>query len=279
MKKIYLLATMGLFSCATVFAQIKNAETKTFKVKAKCASSKEIIESAGNQKRISTVSYNADEGIATIKFDNTKTTAETILKKIALAGFDNDQYFAPDNVYEKLAEDCKYTRDKKAADHSVHPNSTHNQSGTQSQTQTLHADHEMHADDKSDMLLNAYFKMKDAFVQADQSEILKQGALFKKILDNTLKKTPSSQDLTSLTNITHKIIQEKDIKKQRKLFAELTQPLYKLAKNAKLKSAVYYQNCPMFEGGSNWLSKDSAIKNPFYGNQMLSCGSTVETLK
>lgn len=279
MKKIYLLATMGLFSCATVFAQIKNAETKTFKVKAKCVSSKEIIESTGNQKRISTVSYNTDEGIATIKFDNTKTTAEAILKKIALSGFDNEQYFAPDNVYEKLAADCKYARDKKAADHSIHSNSTHNQSKIQSHTQTLHADHEMHADDKSDLVLNAYFNMKDAFVQADQSEILKQATLFKKILDNTLKETPSSQNLTSLSNLTHKIIQEKDIKKQRKFFAELTQPMYKLAKNAKLKSAVYYQNCPMFEGGSNWLSKDSAIKNPFYGNQMLSCGSTVETLK
>ena len=270
---------MGLFSCATVFAQIKNAETKTFKVKAKCASSKEIIESAGNQKRISTVSYNANEGIATIKFDNTKTTADAVLKKIALAGFDNDHYFAPDNVYEKLAADCKYKRDKKAADHSVHSNSTHNQSKTQSQPQTLHADHKMHADDKSDLVLNAYFNMKDAFVQADHSEILKQAALFKKILDNALKETPSSQNLTSLSNLTHKIIQEKDIKKQRELFAKLTPPLYKLAKNAKLKSAVYYQNCPMFEGGSNWLSKDSAIKNPFYGNQMLSCGSTVETLK
>lgn len=279
MKKIYLLATMGLFSCATVFAQIKNAETKTFKVKAKCVSSKEIIESAGNQKRISAVSYNTDEGIATIKFDNTKTTAEAVLKKIALAGFDNDQYFAPDNVYEKLAADCRYTRNKKVTDHSVHSNSTHNQSKIQSHTQTLHEDHEMHADDKSDLVLKAYFKMKDAFVQADQSEILKQATLFKKILDSTLKETPSSQNLTSLSNLTHKIIQEKDIKKQRKFFAKLTQPMYKLAKNAKLKSAVYYQNCPMFEGGSNWLSKDSAIKNPFYGNQMLSCGSTVETLK
>jgi len=279
MKKIYLLATMGLFSCAAVFAQIKNAETKTFKVKAKCVSSKEIIKSAGNQKRISTVSYNANEGIVTIKFDNTKTTAEAILKKIALAGFDNDQYFAPNNVYEKLAADCKYTRDKKASDHSVHSNSTHNHSKIQSQPQTLHADHEVHVDDKSNLVLNAYFDMKDAFVQADQSEILKQAMLFKKILDNTLKETPSSQNLTSLTNLIHKIIQEKDIIRQRKFFADLTQPMYRLAKNAKLKSTVYYQNCPMFEGGSNWLSKDSAIKNPFYGNQMLSCGSTVETLK
>ncbi|MGV0966914.1 hypothetical protein [Empedobacter falsenii] len=55
--------------------------------------------------------------------------------------------------------------------------------------------------------------------------------------------------------------------------------MYKLAQKANLGYTVYYQNCPMFNGGSNWLSKDSAIKNPFYGNMMLKCGSTVETLK
>jgi hypothetical protein len=31
--------------------------------------------------------------------------------------------------------------------------------------------------------------------------------------------------------------------------------------------------------GANWLSKESAIKNPYYGSQMLSCGKTVETIK
>jgi len=279
MKKIYLLATMGLFSDATVFAQIKNAETKTFNVKSKCASAKEMIESVGNQKQISVVSYNVKEGTATVTFDKTKTTPEAILKKIALAGFDNDEYFAPDNSYRKLAEDCRYVRDKKSADHSAQSNSMHHQSKTQSHVQMNHVGSEIQTDDSLEVVLNAYFNLKDAFVKADHNEILKQSMLFKKVLDNEIKEVPSSQELTLLRNFTDKIIGQKDIKKQRILFAELTQPLYKLAKKAKLKSAVYYQNCPMFEGGSNWLSKDSAIKNPFYGNQMLSCGSTVETLK
>jgi hypothetical protein len=29
----------------------------------------------------------------------------------------------------------------------------------------------------------------------------------------------------------------------------------------------------------NWLSKENTIKNPYYGSQMLSCGSVVETIK
>jgi len=31
--------------------------------------------------------------------------------------------------------------------------------------------------------------------------------------------------------------------------------------------------------GANWLSKESSIKNPYYGSKMMRCGSTVETIK
>jgi hypothetical protein len=30
---------------------------------------------------------------------------------------------------------------------------------------------------------------------------------------------------------------------------------------------------------ANWLSKENAVKNPYYGSQMLTCGKTVETIK
>ena len=57
--------------------------------------------------------------------------------------------------------------------------------------------------------------------------------------------------------------------------------MYELIKVSKPKDAVYYQHCPMYNNGkgANWLSKESAIKNPYYGSQMLTCGSTVETIK
>ena len=278
MKKIYLLGTMSLFSIATVFAQIKNAETKTFRVKGSCNSAKELIEKAGSQKRISEVSYDTNEGTATITFDKTKTTSEAILKKIALTGFDNDEYFAPDNVYQKLGKDCQYTRDKKSVDTSGHSSMMHSQQEKQSHTEVNHANHEMKSTDKSEIIFDAYFKMKDAFVQTNQSEILKQATVFKNVLSNDGKKIIPARDLALLKNLSNKIIQEKDIKKQREFFAQLTDPMYKLVKGNKLKSNIYYQNCPMFEGGAKWLSKDSVIKNPFYGNQMLSCGSTIETL-
>ena len=44
---------------------------------------------------------------------------------------------------------------------------------------------------------------------------------------------------------------------------------------------VYVQFCPMANGGegANWVSKEKAVKNPFYGSQMLTCGKVVETIQ
>jgi len=44
---------------------------------------------------------------------------------------------------------------------------------------------------------------------------------------------------------------------------------------------VYYQFCPMAidNKGAYWLSEESDIKNPYFGDAMLTCGETKETLK
>ena len=73
----------------------------------------------------------------------------------------------------------------------------------------------------------------------------------------------------------------KDIAHQRDHFISLSKNMYALIKVAKTTETVYYQFCPMAnEGkGANWLSKESGVKNPYYGSQMLTCGKTVETIK
>ena len=42
------------------------------------------------------------------------------------------------------------------------------------------------------------------------------------------------------------------------------------------KTTLYKQYCPMKK--SYWLSEISAIKNPYYGNMMLTCGTTQDTI-
>ncbi|HNK84737.1 MAG TPA: mercury transporter, partial [Flavobacteriales bacterium] len=41
---------------------------------------------------------------------------------------------------------------------------------------------------------------------------------------------------------------------------------------------IYLDHCPMYNGGADWLSREKAIKNPYYGSSMLTCGSVKETI-
>lgn len=68
----------------------------------------------------------------------------------------------------------------------------------------------------------------------------------------------------------------KDIEKQRKAFSTLSENMYQVAKSVEGET-IYYQFCPMKK--SYWLSSESAIKNPYYGKSMLTCGSVKEVLK
>ena len=43
---------------------------------------------------------------------------------------------------------------------------------------------------------------------------------------------------------------------------------------------MYIQRCPMANNnkGATWLSKNKDIKNPYFGEQMLGCGETIDRL-
>lgn len=274
MKKCSFLV-IGSFLAFAANAQFKNQETKQFEVKGNCANAKELIEKAGNQPRISKVDFDATTQIASISYNKAKTNSNEILKNIALAGFDNAEYMAPDVAYAKLEKDCQYSRDKKIVMNYQEMNhSNHNQTEISQQKNQL------------SQVFDVYFSLKDAFVKVNESETSKQITAFNKSISVVEMGKLSHEShmvwmevLNDLETTSKQLSQEKNIEKQRIIFAKLSQPMYKLAQKANLGYTVYYQNCPMFNGSSNWLSKESDIKNPFYGNMMLTCGSTVETLK
>lgn len=110
MKKLIFIIILLLTIFQTGFAQIKNAKTKTAKIYGNCFMCKAQIEKAGNRENIAQIDWNLHTQIATITYDSKKTTANTILKRIAMAGFDNDKYLAPDAAYQKLERCCRYER-------------------------------------------------------------------------------------------------------------------------------------------------------------------------
>jgi Cu(I)/Ag(I) efflux system membrane fusion protein len=73
-----------------------------------------------------------------------------------------------------------------------------------------------------------------------------------------------------------------DLETQRTAFSTLSGNLYKSIKAYGLDgSTAYYDFCPMAfnNKGGYWLSDQEKIRNPYFGDQMLTCGSVRETLK
>ena len=275
-------ATILLFSFSSCNAQIKNAKTESVKIYGNCEMCEKTIETAGSVKKIANVDWNKDTKMATITYDSTKTNQDEILKRIALAGYDSNKFLAPDDVYSKLAGCCQYERVNKTAIVStavIEDHSMHNQENVVETKQEVN---------QLKTIFESYFALKDALVKSDGKLV---STLAKDVLANInsvkMEKLSSEEHtvwmkvMSSLKSNTEKIVATTIIEKQRVVFMDLSANFYALLKVSKQDYSIYYQNCPMYNDGkgANWLSKENAVKNPYYGSQMLTCGKTVETIK
>ena len=126
-------------------------------------------------------------------------------------------------------------------------------------------------------LLTSYYKLKDALVSGNANTASESAVEFIKAINSTDKEIIKEESRTALLSDGVAISQNKNIKLQREKFATLSANLFAVAKAVKLTTQpVYLQYCPMKK--ASWLSNSKAIKNPYYGSAMLTCGSVKETL-
>lgn len=84
----------------------------------------------------------------------------------------------------------------------------------------------------------------------------------------------------SLEKASESIAKDSKLDGQRNTFMGLSNHMYELAKTSKSSQGLYWQYCPMANNnkGAHWLSKEEAIKNPYYGSKMMSCGEVKEKI-
>jgi copper chaperone CopZ len=275
--KNIMVATFVLLSI-TIHAQIKNSKTETVKIHGNCGMCETKIEKAGTIKKVVKVDWNQETQMATLTYDTTKTNQDEILKRIALVGYDSDKFLAPDDVYNTLHGCCQYERVAKIVV-KEEVKIVETKETTKVEIQEVN---------QLKAVFDTYFTVKDAMISSDgnATSIASKELL---ISINNVKMEKLEMDvhmvwmkvLNQIKNDTEQISMIKDIKKQRNHFATLSKDIYALIKVAKYDVPVYFQNCPMYNDGkgANWLSKENAIKNPYYGSMMLTCGKTVETIK
>lgn len=115
-----LMAMTVLLSVTFASAQIKNAKTETVKIYGNCGMCKKTIEKAAFVKNVATAIWDVDSKMATVTFDSTKTNANDVLKRVANAGYDSEEYAASNAAYNQLPHCCQYERKSQPAKHEDH---------------------------------------------------------------------------------------------------------------------------------------------------------------
>lgn len=144
-------------------------------------------------------------------------------------------------------------------------------------TQTVHA---QDAADNSRLsqVLQSYYNIKDALVAGNSKTAAEGATAFIKNLNGISFKLISEGNVNTLLKDAGTIADAKNIDKQRAAFANFSTNVTAVVKELKLSDQpVYIQYCPMKK--ASWLSSEQAIKNPYYGSSMLTCGKVTDTIQ
>ncbi|WP_333876039.1 DUF3347 domain-containing protein [Flavobacterium sp.] len=136
-------------------------------------------------------------------------------------------------------------------------------------------------------IVNGYLKIKNALVKSDFKGAAQFGVALSKTLDEVTTDGLSSTQNAKWQAIIQQAQKQTQIiaasagksDKQRKAFQELSKSMQELITTFGAGQKLYLDFCPMYEGGSVWISESKDIKNPYYGAQMLTCGKIKETFE
>lgn len=138
-------------------------------------------------------------------------------------------------------------------------------------------------------VIESYYPLKDALVASDNKTAVGQATAFLK----TLEAVPmsafkgKSHDVwmafyASLKKHAEAVISTENVDQARKHFIPLSEVMVKMVRTfGPFDETVYVQHCPMAndDKGADWLSKVDQIRNPYYGDMMLTCGEVAETIE
>lgn len=137
-------------------------------------------------------------------------------------------------------------------------------------------------------VFSVYILLKEALVNSDAANVSAQATAVRQSLagaDMKLLSGAAHNDwmnyLNGMETSLKAIESSSDLESQREAFSTLTENLYKSIKAYGLGGATaYYDFCPMAfnNQGAFWLSDAEEIRNPYFGDRMLTCGNVKEKL-
>ncbi|QIL41829.1 DUF3347 domain-containing protein [Pedobacter sp. HDW13] len=132
-------------------------------------------------------------------------------------------------------------------------------------------------------LLTAYLGLKNALIADDATAVSEAGNQLLKALgkiDHSAIPGGKLNDYKDIVddikeNATHIATNADQIAHQREHFESLSNDVNDMINLLGAPQKLYVDRCPMYNEGKGaiWISETKAIKNPYYGKQMLTCGA------
>lgn len=141
-------------------------------------------------------------------------------------------------------------------------------------------------------LFNAYNDVKNALVASDAQKASAAALVLRTAADSLkvneikgdstggIKETAASFS-SNIAGSAQALAAEKDVKGQRKEFEQIADAMWNLTRTVRYTGQkLYWQFCPMaFDNkGAYWISYEREIRNPYFGSEMLNCGSVEDSL-
>ncbi|SFB66413.1 membrane fusion protein, Cu(I)/Ag(I) efflux system [Flagellimonas taeanensis] len=133
-------------------------------------------------------------------------------------------------------------------------------------------------------ILENYLKLKDALVASNEKEarqFAKKGAEESEKVVGMQMGPKEKTYFSTLTNHFLDMSNESSLVGQREKFVLLSEQMVEIGNQMQgMGQTIYVQKCPMANKneGANWLSLEKEIRNPYYGEDMLTCGSIVHVI-
>ncbi len=137
-------------------------------------------------------------------------------------------------------------------------------------------------------IVEAYLEVKNALVADNAADAAKAAAsiavsikaLDKSLLTADQKKVFDAAEKGLKSGAEELEKQPADIAEQRIQFYGLSLGVYELVKAFGVGRTLYHDHCPMARDnqGAMWISETKEVKNPYFGAEMLTCGTVEEVI-
>lgn len=129
--------------------------------------------------------------------------------------------------------------------------------------------------DNLNAVYEQYLKLSEALINTDAAQA--------QVAANALEAGARNLDGGNvIADNAAKISASSDVEAQRAAYENISNDLIAKVKNSGLTSGeIYVEHCPMAfdDKGASWLSSNNEIRNPYFGDKMMSCGEVTETIK